>query len=531
MEKSDYHSKADLPGSSHLSAKLYPEQPEHFLNIDSGCLSSLQSMEALSSYMQGILDGSGLFERYFIHFTDSSGHFCQICDFKSAASLEADYAGILTGMKGFRNIQSTEPDENNPLKVFNVTDAAAKDRVEPWMFLLHRMGTKEIVARYLDFGGNGIGIFWYVPAKSNYKIPNSITALLSGAIASFQQIQQTQRQLPLTDQTFIPNDQPEPVQPSKSNNVMIGTGPGMQKLNLLIDKVATSYATVLILGETGTGKELVANEIHFRSERKDMPFVKVNCAALPLHLIESELFGHEKGSFTGATDKRLGKFELANGGTLFLDEIGEMDSALQVKLLRVLQEKEIERVGASKSIKVNVRIIAATSRDLQAEVTQGRFRSDLYYRLNVFSIPVPPLRVRMEDLTILCDYFLNKHARDKTPVTLSPHAFKQIAEYHWPGNVRELEHFIERSILVAAGPVLKALYLPEKEDHSAVPRIETHFKTFEEMESDHLKDALRLSLGKISGKNGAAALLGFPPSTLASKLLRLKIDKDEFLYL
>jgi len=516
MKQSDYWLETD-------------DQRSSLLNWDSCCLSSIDTRDSLSSYLHTILESSGLFERYFIHFTDGMGHFQQVCDFKSAQSMTADFSGMFSEATGFRIIPDDGLCETARVKVYSIADAVLRGRVAPWIFFLHRLGIKEIVALHLDFGGKGIGIFWFLPAKSNYKMPNIITALLSSAIASFQQIQQTQRQLSLTDQTFIPNDQSGPKQPSKSNKVMIGTGPGMQKLNLLMDKVAPSYATVLILGETGTGKELIANEIHFRSDRKDKPFIKVNCAALPLNLIESELFGHEKGSFTGAVDKRIGKFELADGGSLFLDEIGEMDPPLQVKLLRVLQEKEIERLGCSKPIKVNVRIIAATSRDLQSEVVHGRFRSDLYYRLNVFSIPVPPLRDRMEDLPLLCGYFLDKYTSGEDPMTLSPHALKQITAYHWPGNVRELEHFIERSILVNTGSVLKALYLPEKQERSRVPGIETHFKTIEEMEKDHLKDALRLSLGRISGKNGAAALLGIPPSTLSSKLVRLNIDKEEFI--
>jgi len=514
--------------SDKVSEKTDGHQIEVFSYLKLYSLSSITTMERLSAHVNGMLEGSGLFERYFIHLIDDFGSFTKLCDSRSAHSLVTDFADLLPAVKEFWSVQNAGLNEMVPFKLFNVTDAAAKGRVEPWTFFLHRLGVKEIVAQLLDFGGTCIGVFWYVPRRGDHKIPASIPVLLSSCIASFQQFQQRQLSQPLPDDTPFSDRRKEPVPVEPPGKVMIGTGQGMKKLNLLMDKVAPSYATVLILGETGTGKELVANEIHFRSDRKDKPFIKVNCAALPLNLIESELFGHEKGSFTGAMDKRIGKFELADGGTLFLDEIGEMDLPLQVKLLRVLQEKEIERLGSSKPIRVNVRIIAATSRDLQSEVVHGRFRSDLYYRLNVFSIPVPPLRDRMEDLPILCRYFLDKYAPGTAPMTLSKHAVKQITEYHWPGNVRELEHFIERSILVNTGLVLKALYLPEKQERSRVPGIETHFKTIEEMERDHLKDALRLSLGRISGKNGAAALLGLPPSTLSSKLARLNIDKEEF---
>ncbi len=240
----------------------------------------------------------------------------------------------------------------------------------------------------------------------------------------------------------------------------------MQKVYRLMSLVAESNSTVLILGETGTGKELIARAIHNASLRKDKLMVKVNCAAMPANLIESELFGHERGAFTGAIERRIGKFELANTSTLFLDEIGEMPLEAQVKLLRVLQERELERVGGKNSIKVDVRIIVATNRNLEEEVKAGRFRSDLYYRLNVFPISLPPLRERIEDIEALANFFLNKYNKNtgKHISKISSKVMQQLRSYLWPGNVRELEHLVERSILLTSDSILREIYLPVKID-------------------------------------------------------------------
>jgi formate hydrogenlyase transcriptional activator len=298
----------------------------------------------------------------------------------------------------------------------------------------------------------------------------------------------------------------------------------------LVSLVAPSESTVLILGETGTGKELIARSIHAGSSRKHRLMVKVNCATLPANLIESELFGHEKGSFTGAIERRLGKFELADNGTIFLDEIGEMPLELQVKLLRALQEREIERVGGKCTIKINVRIIAATNRDLEKEVSEGRFRSDLYYRLNVFPINLQPLRNRPEDIPLLADYFLKRFSRNgsKKAPALSTRAKKDIMNYHWPGNIRELEHLIERSILLSDGVVINEICPPENRKNKINKSAERKFviKTIEENERDHIIATLKYCQGKIGGKGGAAELLGVPPSTLASKIKRLDIRKE-----
>lgn len=243
---------------------------------------------------------------------------------------------------------------------------------------------------------------------------------------------------------------------------MVGNSHAMQHVYALIKQVAQTNATVLIRGESGTGKELVANGIHYNSLRANKPFVKVSCAALPESLLESELFGHEKGAFTGAINSKDGRFEWANGGTIFLDEIGELSQNTQIKLLRVLQSKEFEKVGGKKTIKVNVRIIAATNKNLEEEVKAGNFREDLYYRINVFPIFIPPLRERKEDIILLADYFLEKYSKEnnKNITRISTPAIDMLMSYHWPGNVRELENAIERSVILCNENVIRSKYLP-----------------------------------------------------------------------
>ncbi|RYY18473.1 MAG: response regulator [Chitinophagaceae bacterium] len=310
---------------------------------------------------------------------------------------------------------------------------------------------------------------------------------------------------------------------------IIGTSHLLLNVFDQITQVAPSDTSVLILGESGTGKEQIAQSIHKLSPRKSKPFVKLNCAALPSTLIESELFGHEKGAFTGAIERRTGKFELANNGTIFLDEIGEMPIELQVKLLRVLQEKEVERIGSNITLKVDVRIIAATNRNLEREVAEGRFRLDLYYRLNVFPITLPPLRERLEDLPRLAAHFINYFSRKagKKVTGLSERTQKTMMNYDWPGNIRELEHFIERSVLLAKGPLI------ENAPTSVIHRKEIqqtehsfYIKTIQENERDHIIAVLKKCNGRIWGPGAAAEMLNILPSTLKSKMKKLGIKKE-----
>lgn len=303
---------------------------------------------------------------------------------------------------------------------------------------------------------------------------------------------------------------------------MVGRSKAFSNVLDHISKVAPSNTSVLITGESGTGKERVAAAIHRASSRSHQPMVTVNCAALPLSLVESELFGYERGAFTGANQQRIGKFEQANGGTVFLDEIGELPLEAQVKLLRVLQQREVERLGGQAIIPIDVRIITATNRNLEKEVAEGRFRLDLYYRLNVFPIDVPPLRERKEDIEPLAYYFLEKFG--KTVNKISTTVLRQMKEYPWPGNIRELEHLIERQVLLAEGSEITSIDLRSQPDITPVAPSEV-IKTMEEMEKEHIIRALRASHGKVSGAGGAAAALGIAAQTLFAKMKKFGIQQ------
>jgi two-component system response regulator HydG len=306
---------------------------------------------------------------------------------------------------------------------------------------------------------------------------------------------------------------------------IIGTGDSMRDVLDNVRIVGASDISVLLLGESGTGKELIAQYIHRISSRKQKPFVAINCAALPATLIESELFGYEKGAFTGATDRRSGKFEQANEGTVFLDEIGELPLELQVKLLRVLQEKEVEPIGGQKR-KINVRIIAATNRDLEEEISLHRFRMDLFYRLNVFPIILPPLRERKEDIVSLAKHFVNIYARkeNKMITGVADHVIQAMLNYDWPGNIRELENLMARSVLLTHGPIINSLKLPGQ-NRGIVIGAPAHIKTMTESERDHILAALERCSWKIYGQGGAAELLELNPSTLNSRMKKLGIGK------
>ncbi|MGD9307119.1 MAG: sigma 54-interacting transcriptional regulator, partial [Desulfobacterales bacterium] len=304
---------------------------------------------------------------------------------------------------------------------------------------------------------------------------------------------------------------------------IIGRSDGLNYVLYKVEQIAPSDTTVLILGETGTGKELVARAIHGLSPRKDRALVKVNCATLPPNLIESELFGHEKGAFTGAHARQLGRFEVANGTTLFLDEIGELPLELQPKLLRVIQDGEFERLGSSGTMKVDVRVIAATNRNLEEEVRRGRFREDLWYRLSIFPITVPPLRERMEDIALLVDFFVDKITKrlGKLIESIPTSVINTLQEYQWPGNVRELENVLERAVINSSGPKLHLvdeLKKPQKD-------LTTTQKTLEAVERDHIVRVLEQTNWKVSGKDGAAEILGLNRSTLRARIRKLGIHQ------
>jgi PAS domain S-box-containing protein len=311
---------------------------------------------------------------------------------------------------------------------------------------------------------------------------------------------------------------------------IVGGSPALTAVLSQVSKVAGSDSTVLISGETGTGKELVARAIHRRSRRASRAFVAVNCAAIPRDLIASELFGHEKGAFTGALQRRLGRFELADGGTIFLDEVGELAPDTQVALLRVLQEREFERVGGGQHpIRVDVRVIAATNRDLAQAVADGTFRQDLFYRLNVFPLEIPPLRERQEDITVLVEYFINRYARKagKTIRRVSKQTLDRLKSYPWPGNVRELQNVIERSVIVSDTDefTVDGSWLPGAAGGESRLGL---FGAMSRHEKEIIEGALRASEGRVAGPSGAAARLGIPRSTLESKIRTLKINKSRY---
>ncbi|GGA97800.1 sigma 54-interacting transcriptional regulator [Puia dinghuensis] len=307
---------------------------------------------------------------------------------------------------------------------------------------------------------------------------------------------------------------------------IIGKSPRLLEALDKIAQVAPFENTVLIMGETGVGKEGLVKALHQLSNRKSKPFVKVNCAAIPVNLLESELFGHEKGSFTGSVEKRIGKFELAHEGTLFLDEIGELPVEVQSKLLRAIQEKEIERVGGRTTIKTDVRIIAATNRNLLQEIADGNFRLDLYYRLNVFPITIAPLRERKEDIPALAKHFVKIFGLSSggKEVTISESAMEQLYAYDWPGNIRELQHLIERHVLLAKRSVIDSFEMPEPLPMARFSlSSDSQIKSFDEMDKEHIICALRKCNGKIAGQGGAGELLKLRPTTLRSKMKRLGI--------
>ncbi len=308
-------------------------------------------------------------------------------------------------------------------------------------------------------------------------------------------------------------------------DAIIGNSEVQEKLLHKVGQVAKTDTTVLITGETGTGKELLARAVHAASQRQDRPLVKVNCAALPAGLIESELFGHEKGSFTGATGRKIGRFELADGGTIFLDEIGDLPLELQSKLLRVLQEGELERVGGNSTLRVNVRVIAATNRNLADSIDAGEFREDLFYRLNVFPVQSPPLRNRKNDIAPLAYHFLQKYGAKigKRFNAIDAPVLALLQAYDWPGNVRELENIIERAIILSEGP---SLQLEEAFDLNVTPqRQQQGEKTIKEVEQEMMQNALEACGWKIEGASGAAARLGVAPSTLRGRIKKCGLQR------
>jgi len=430
--------------------------------------------------------------------------------------------------------------EKKPV-IFDMDELIKQPYCPPWVSFWKDKGIKEMIAFSITNRNECAGFFYLYAEEKNaiknvhYNFLKSIGLQISVAIANIKANEIIEDQLKKIEayQQQLQEEKlylKEQIEINYNFSEIIGGSESMRKVFHFVDQVADTDTTVLILGETGTGKELIARAIHNNSSRKDKMMIKLNCATLPANLIESELFGHEKGSFTGATERRLGKFELADNGTLFLDEIGELPLELQVKLLRALQEKEIERIGGKGVIKINVRIIAATNRNLFQQVQEGGFRSDLFYRINVFPISLPPLRERRDDILSLTHFFINRYSNklNRGVKTISRKAIKSLLNYHWPGNVRELEHLIERSVLLTNGSTISDVHLPQSEKKSADVKSQGqhHIKSIFENERDHILEVLKLCYGKISGKGGAAEILGIPATTLNSKIKKFRISRE-----
>ncbi|TCD26586.1 AAA family ATPase [Pedobacter psychrodurus] len=425
--------------------------------------------------------------------------------------------------------------------IFNIAALLTRKDVPGYIRFWHGIGIRTVIGIALTRYSEPIGVLWIEPEKAEtfdvfYSSLFSGTVVqLSIALSNILANEKIEDQLKeidgyrlklMEEKSYLQNE----IETDNNHSEIIGSGEEMAEVFRMISQVSPTDSTVLLLGETGTGKELVARAIHGNSKRKEKLMIKVNCAALPANLIESELFGHEKGSFTGAMERRTGKFELAHQGTIFLDEVGEMPLDLQVKLLRVLQEREIERIGGKGGIKVDVRVIAATNRDLLKEVANGMFRSDLYYRLNVFPITLPPLRSRKGDIHGLANFFIEKFAKKtgKNVATFSEKVLQDLIGYHWPGNVRELEHLMERSVLLSPGPVIKEIHFSITQNRGNEKKAgHDHIKTIDENEREHILNVLNRCGGKVFGPHGAAVKLGVPVSTLNSKIAKLGIVKEK----
>ena len=397
--------------------------------------------------------------------------------------------------------------------------------------LIVKEGLKSSLTVPLIVGGKSIGVMWFSSRKAGAYLADheSFMRLIAGHLAII--LEKGRLQSRITADRYLKrrlNDENvqlrEAIASPPAIPDLIGESLPWRKMLRTIERVAASESTVLIRGETGTGKELIARAIHRLSNRSGKPFIALNCGALSPALIASELFGHERGAFTGAAQRKLGRLDLAQHGTLFLDEVGELPPDMQVKLLRVLQEREFERVGGTQTLKVDVRIIAATHRNLEKERIDGRFRDDLFFRLNVFPIIVPPLRERKEDIEPLLAHFLKIHSQkaNRSFERIGANALESCHLYHWPGNVRELENLVERNVILCAGPVFDLDPMLESDSQLAAAPAN---RTLDAVVKAHLAEILKATRGRIYGKNGAAQVLGLKPSTLQAKLRKYGLNR------
>jgi formate hydrogenlyase transcriptional activator len=415
-----------------------------------------------------------------------------------------------------------------PLIFFNLEEETHwqqfRDKVRPYRVRSH-CGLPLTTARFrlgvLAFASKQPAAYDAGDVEFLQRVANQVAVAVENALA-FQRIEQLKEKLE-KEKVYLE----EEIRTQHNFEEIVGNGAALRRVLKEVETVAPTDSTVLIRGETGTGKELIARAIHDRNARRDRTFVKLNCAAIPTGLLESELFGHEKGAFTGAIAQKVGRFELAHQGTLFLDEVGDIPLELQPKLLRVLQEQEFERLGGTRTIKVNVRLVAATHRDLEQMVAAGQFRSDLYYRLNVFPVLLPSLRERRDDIPHLVRHFIQKFSRrmGRCIETIPAEAMAALLDYPWPGNIRELENVIERAVILSTGPVLR---LPAGEWMTPVVAVEVAGNgpvTLADAEREHILGTLQKAKWVLGGANGAAALLGMKRSTLQWKMKKLNISR------
>ena len=409
-------------------------------------------------------------------------------------------------------------------RVFTLQEAAAISQTTG--SIMAREGLRSLCCMPLITHGNALGTLNLGSRQESFftdgdlqffaQAADQVAIALENAL-SFQRIEELNARL-AEEKVYLEDE----IRTDNRFEEIVGQSRVLKAVLKQVETVAPTDSTVLIYGETGTGKELLARAIHDLGTRRQGTFVKLNCAAIPTGLLESEMFGHEKGAFTGAIAQRIGRFELAHRGTIFLDEVGEIPLELQTKLLRVLQEREFERLGSSRTIKTDARLVAATNRDLAALVEERQFRADLYYRLNVFPITVPPLRDRRDDIPLLVRYFVQQYARrmNRRITNIPADAMQALTRYQWPGNIRELQNFIERAVIVSPGPTLQAPVRELKGPKAAV----SSAVTLADAESDAIERALREAGGRVGGPQGAAAKLGMKRTTLQAKMRKLGIE-------
>ena len=498
----------------------------------------------LQSIVTALVDrGAGILARIFLFMED---HECAICRPRVGAGQMPAYPGRALHLVAEGGVRPSDPtvlhrvplDSKLPVaeiartrQAFVIDDwrtieqLATDQRIAP---LWNALGVVGVAGYPLEVHGELIGAIGYLARRTitrdEFEVLGIFADQAAMAIKSaylFRDLARAKDRLEI-ENVYLQDER----RGDAAFDHIIGQSGSLRAVLRKVRQVSEVETTVLVMGETGTGKELIARAIHEASPRKDRPLIKINCGAIPQGVIESELFGHEKGAFTGAIQKRIGRFELADKGTLFMDEVGELPLDTQVKLLRVLQEQEFERVGSTKPMRVDVRLISATNRDLEQEVSEGRFRSDLFYRLNVFPIRIPPLRERPGDIPVLVEYFLAQFQRKmaKPLKGVTPETLDQLQRYAWPGNIRELQNVLERACVLATGPIIslgETLRSSVPTSGTAAPSTRQPLLTLEESERAHIRRALAVADGRVHGANGAAEMLGINPSTLRSRMQKL----------